>query len=257
MNSGNILTLATYSIWNGEEGMPNRYGHMLAELSKVDADILCLQEVKDSAMADEIGDRLGMDYSFNSRVGDEDGIAIFSTYPIVEEENWMVDAHAQYVQILCYEKTVGVVNVHLPWGSALERERSVVNLMKKLESKNYDYLFFMGDFNCGDNSDVIRMLLGECTLYGTEANPQFFDLAAGYARISGIPARDTLDFFNNPRYKKNSIEVSSRVDRIFLQNTFPNELPAVLMCDIFGTEVYEEIGLAASDHYGVYAKVGF
>jgi len=122
---------------------------------------------------------------------------------------------------------------------------------------NYDYLFFMGDFNCGDNSDVIRMLLGECTLYGTEANPQFFDLAAGYARISGIPARDTLDFFNNPRYKKNSIEVSSRADRIFLQNTFPNELPAVLMCDIFGTEVYEEIGLAASDHYGVYAKVGF
>ena len=26
-------------------------------------------------------------------------------------------------------------------------------------------------------------------------------------------------------------------------------------CDVFGTKIYSEIGMAASDHYGVYAKI--
>ncbi len=257
MEKGSIITLATYNIWNSNEGMPTRYAHILAEIREVNPDIICLQEIKDSAMAHDMEDRLGMDCFFTNRIGEDEGIAILSSLPILEEENWMVDAHAQYAEILYYDKTIAVVNVHFPWDSTLERERSIVNIMKKLESKNYDYLFFLGDFNCGNNSDVIRMMLGECTIYGTEANPPFFDLASGYEQLSGIPAKETLNYLNNPRFRLNTIEVNQRVDRIFVQNTYPKELPALLASDVFGTGVYQNTNLAASDHYGVFAKVGF
>ncbi len=82
---------------------------------------------------------------------------------------------------------IGVVNLHFPWDSVLKREKCIATIVTKLKDKKSDYLFVMVDFNCGDNSDVIRMLLGEC--------------------------------------------------------------------DVFGTKIYSEIGMAASDHYGVYAKI--
>ena len=85
----------------------------------------------------------------------------------------------------------------------------------------------------------------------------FFDLASGYEQLSGIPAKETLNYLNNPRFRLNTIEVNQRVDRIFVQNTYPKELPALLASDVFGTGVYQNTNLAASDHYGVFAKVGF
>lgn len=76
-----------------------------------------------------------------------------------------------------------------------------------------------------------------------------------YATRQGIRAKDTLDFCRNPRFQGNTIEVNQRYDRIFLKNTYPKEFPQLLESNIFGTKVYEQIGLAASDHYGVYAKL--
>ena len=126
------------------------------------------------------------------------------------------------------EKTVAVVNIHLPWDSVIEREKQIVNIVTNLDEKSADYIYMTGDFNCTDTSDVQRFLLGECTLNNCEAKPNWFDLAQAYAELSNTIAENTLDFRENPRFKKNTIEVNARFDRILLRNTYPKELPPLI-----------------------------
>lgn len=49
--------LATYNIWNSDVGMPVRFQCIIKELQKICADIVCLQEVKDKSLAQELADR--------------------------------------------------------------------------------------------------------------------------------------------------------------------------------------------------------
>ena len=44
-------------------------------------------------------------------------------------------------------------------------------------------------------------------------------------------------------------------DRILLQNTYPQQFPVLSRCNVFGTAIYEDIALAASDHYGVVVEM--
>lgn len=68
-------------------------------------------------------------------------------------------------------------------------------------------------------------------------------------------AENTLDFRKNPRFKGNTVETNSRFDRILLQNTYPQQFPVLSGCNVFGTAIYEDIALAASDHYGVVVEM--
>ncbi len=65
----------------------------------------------------------------------------------------------------------------------------------------------------------------------------------------------------NPRWSvveaKNTVEVNQRVDWIMLKNPYPAGLPQLKACSLFGTDISEETGLAASDHYGVAAELEF
>lgn len=250
-----MICLATYNIWNSDEGMPFRGDCILTEIRKVMPDILCLQEVKDKALAEKMADELGMNCHFVNYPAENEGICVLSKNPILEKDSWIKDANAQYIQIEFGSKRIGVVNLHLPWDSVLKRETCITAVMTRLKDKKSDYIFVLGDFNCGDNSEVIRMMLGDCSIQGVEANPHFYDLAAASAQLSNSHVKDTLNFRENPRFHANTIEVNQRFDRIFLRNPYPFEFPKLIECDIFGNKVYSEIGLAASDHYGVYAKI--
>lgn len=250
-----MICLATYNIWNSSEGMPFKGECILAEISKVMPDILCLQEVKDKVLSEKIANELNMCCYFVNYTAENEGICVLSKYPIIEKDSWIIDANAQYVRVEAENKSIGVVNLHLPWDSALNREKCIVTIVSRLKDKKSDYLFVLGDFNCGDNSDVIRMMLGDCSLRGIDANPHFYDLASVSAQLRDSRAKDTLNFRNNPRFHRNTIEVNQRFDRIFIRNTYPYEFPKLIDCDIFGTKIYTENGLAASDHYGVYSKI--
>lgn len=152
-------------------------------------------------------------------------------------------------------KKIAVVNIHLPWDSVLIREHQIIKIVNAVDKKTYDYVYMAGDFNCSDFSDVQRFLLGECTLNNCEALPCWFDLASAYAEITGKKAENTLDFRKNPRFKGNTVETNSRFDRILLQNTYPQQFPVLSGCNVFGTSIYEDIALAASDHYGVVVEM--
>ena len=250
-----MICLATYNIWNSSEGMPFRADCIISEIKKVMPDILCLQEVKDRTFSEKIAGELNLNCYFVNFPTENEGICILTKYPFIEMDSWMADANAQYAQLQAGDKTIGVVNLHFPWDSVLSRERCLVSLIEKLKSKKSDYLFVLGDFNCGEHSDVIRMMLGDCSIQGIEAKPCFYDLASAAAQLNGTNVKDTLNFRENPRFHSNTIEINQRFDRIFFRNPYPSEFPKLIECDIFGTRVYLENGLAASDHYGVYAKI--
>lgn len=159
-----MINLATYNIWNSEIGLPLRKQYLVDEIKKVSPDILCLQEVKNHSFAECIADKLGMDYFFSSYEGEEEGICIFSKGEIKEAVSWMCDGNAQYVSVEINHRKIGIVNLHLTWENALLREKFILEVLDNLQEKETDLVFLMGDFNCGDNSDVIRVLMGDCSL---------------------------------------------------------------------------------------------
>lgn len=213
------MKIATYNIWNSESGMPYRIKYIVNEIKLINADVICLQEVSSKKLAESIA------------------------------------ANAIYCSFFYNSQKIAVVNVHLPWDSVLSREHQIIKIVNAVDKKTYDYVYMAGDFNCSDFSDVQRFLLGECTLNNCEALPCWFDLASAYAEITDKKAENTLDFRKNPRFKENTIETNSRFDRILLQNTYPQQFPVLNRCNVFGTAIYEDIALAASDHYGVVVEM--
>lgn len=80
-------------------------------------------------------------------------------------------------------------------------------------------------------------------------------LALSYAELKHTKAEATLNFRENPGFKYNTIEINSRYDRILLRNTYPQGFPILKNCTVFGQTVYNDINLAASDHYGVVVEM--
>ena len=210
------MKIATYNIWNSESGMPYRIKYIVNEIKLINADVICLQEVSSRKLAE--------------------GIAANADYPYLYFDN---------------SQKIAVVNVHLPWDSVLSREHQIIKIVNAVDKKTYEYVYMAGDFNCSDFSDVQRFLLGECTLNNCESLPCWFDLASAYAEITDKKAENTLDFWKNPRFKGNTVETNSRFDRIL----YPQPFPVLSRCNVFGTAIYEDIALAASDHYGVVVEM--
>lgn len=250
------MKIATYNIWNSENGMPYRSEYIVEEITKIKADVLCLQEVHDQKLAEIIADHAGYQYwYFDNYQNAEEGLCILSCIPFEECDSWLDFSNAIYCSFLQNGKRFSVVNVHLPWDSVAERERQIVNIVTAVDKKQYDYVYLAGDFNCSDSSDVQRFLLGECLLNNNEAIPRWYDLALSYAELSDTMAEYTLNFRENPRFKHNTIETNVRFDRILLRNTYPFDFPILSKCNIFGKTIYSDIGLSASDHYGVAVEI--
>lgn len=252
------MRIATYNIWNSQDGMPYRANHLAAEIEKVSADIICLQEVCNRKMAEDIS-KLN-DYNFcyfENYSGEDEGLAILSRSPVIRTVSLLGRANALIGLFEVCEKILCVVNLHLPWDSPIKRERQIIEINSCLEEEQFDYAIMAGDFNCTETSDVNRFLLGECLLDGKKSRYHWYDLALSYAeRIISKPDC-TLNFTKNPRFTNNTIEVNSRVDRIMLRNTYPMEFPKLENCHIFGQKVYDDTKLSASDHYGVLAEIVF
>ncbi len=252
------MKIATYNIWNSQEGMPYRKRHLIEEIDKINADIVCLQEVCDRKMAEDISK--SNDYNFcyfENYFSEDEGLAIISKSPFLKTVSLLSRANAIIGLFEVYEKRLCIVNIHLPWNSPINRERQIIDINSFLDEEQFDAVILAGDFNCSETSDVNRFLLGDCLLGGKEVKYNWYDLALSYAeRIMSKPDC-TLNFTKNPRFRNNTIEVSSRVDRIMLRNTYPLEFPKLKDCHIFGQKIYDETKLAASDHYGVLAEIDF
>ena len=250
------MKIATYNIWNSEDGMPYRGEYIITEIQKIEADVICLQEVHNRKMAEDIALKAGYQHCFfDNYQNDEEGLCILSRIPFEECDSWLTHTNAIYCSILCNDKKIAIINVHLPWEGVAERERQIVDIVTSIDKMQYDCVYMAGDFNCNDSSDVQKFLRGDCLLGNRESKACWFDLALSYAELTNGEAECTLNFRENPRFKNNTIETNARFDRILLRNTYPCDFPILNKCTVFGQTIYEDINLSASDHYGVVVEI--
>lgn len=247
------MRISTYNLWDSPAGIPVRHNHILETLQSVQADILCLQEVPDMDMLQTAAEGCGyLHICFHP----DAGTAILTKNPY--RTAWK-HPYASSVTIPWDGCTWQIVSVHLPWKSALEREKAIVQITRRTLEETAEYTILAGDFNCSDTSDVHRFLTGDCSLDGHDA--YYFDLALAHHVHTGKTPAATLDFRHNPRWGTyepvNTIEIPQRYDRIYLANPYPNPLPVLQDSGIFGTEIYPDTGLCPSDHYGMYADLQF
>ncbi len=250
------MRIATYNIWNSDKGMPQRAQSILAQIRTINADILCLQEVRDCSFYEHILQKSGYPFScFFHHAGEEEGLAVLSKYPITESK-YVSKSIVAVIDLDGY--FLSLANVHLSWDSALRREKEIVEIVKSISQIKSDFSFVAGDFNCSPNSSVHRYLLGQQSLLNEEANPYWYDLAEAYGDIRGIEPDITLDFRKNPRWNgNNTIEVNQRYDRILLRNPYPRDFPRSIYSGVFGKEINPDTKLTASDHWGVFCDLDF
>ena len=251
------MRIATYNIWNDERGGEARQRQIVHEIKAAKADVIGLQEV----VPRQYHERLEGIYpyaAFRAYAGEEEGLAILSRYPMLET-TWLQEREgcAAINAVLEAEgRCVAVTNLHLPWDSAMEKERQTVTVDRFAHAQEAEIRVLLGDFNGGLNSSVHRFLLGEQTLLGREANPYWYELSSTWAAVRGQALPPTLDFLTNPRWGgRNNTEIPMPTDRIYVM--LHEGMDDLRHVALFGTAVSPESGYAASDHYGVAAEIVF
>ena len=259
------MRLATYNVWNDKATIDRRLPQLVQEIKAANADVIGLQEVTQpiyDALAEKLDymyHRYAMYHGQDEGHGEAEGLAIFSKFPI--EDAFFLNTSAEYansdalhVLLRAGGLALSVTNLHLPWDSALAKERQIVAIDRYIKTRtDADERVLLGDFNCGLTSSVHNYLIGEQTLLGQESKPYWWDLASTYAAVQGIPNRPTLDFQRNPRWTDCTTETPLVYDRILI-SAGGEHLGNV---DLFGTAISPATGLSASDHYGLLADITF
>ena len=250
------MKIATFNIWNSERGMPYREQQIINEITKINSDIICLQEVTQKAFIKLENELSVYEHSYYHNFNNEyEGLAVFSKFPIILKN----DINCAVLVTFEYKDNIFLAaNVHLPWDSIIKKEKYILDIVKEIDKIECDYTFLMGDFNCSDNSSVHYFLTGEMSLHGSEAKPIFEDMAQVYSQLSNTIPENTLDLINNPRWKgKNTASQSERFDRIYLRDAFPKPFPALNSFCLFGKEIDKHSAYCSSDHYGVLTEILF
>lgn len=254
------MRIATYNVWNDDRGGRARREQLVHEIETVNADVIALQEVRPEQFRDDLAG-LYPHAVFRVYAGEDEGLAILSRHPI-HETTWLHElpehgcSAALNVLIDCGNRRVSVTNLHLPWDSALEKEKQIVAIDRFIHGQEADVHILLGDFNGSTNSSVHRFLTGEQTLLGCEARPYWYELSSAFAATHGQPLPPTLDFLHNPRWGgRNTTEIPIAADRVYVMlREGTDDLRRVWR---FGMDVSPESGLAASDHYGLAAEIRF
>jgi len=257
------MKIATYNVWYENIGI--RTTQLIDEINNIDVDVMGLQEVPPSFYEKLI---TNVKYPYHAFVSydEEMGLAFLSKYPIDKEFSLFESAEfdnsiAHNVIVDKNGTRLSITNVHLPWDSALAKEKQIVAIDRYIHAQKDEVHFFilLGDFNCTLSSSVHNYLLGNQTLLGCESKPYWNDLAGVHAALNGYDVISTLDFVNNPRWRgKNTNYVPDTCDRIYIMESFNwDNVFSLWNVNIFGKEVSPKTGFAPSDHYGLLAEVDF
>ncbi len=258
------LKVASYNIWNDDFGQEKRAVQILHEIHTIHVDIIGLQEVTEHFFQTYLSTDSDFPYSlFFKYKGENEGLAILSRYSF--EESFFLHTSVKYAEsnalniiVKVDNIKISLTNLHLPWDSVICQEKQIVAIDQyiHLQGTRADFFILLGDFNGNMNSSVNRFLLGDQTLCGKESNPYWNDLQSGYCIRKDIPLTATLDFVNNPRWQgKNTISVPMVADRIYIMESW-NDITLNNLI-IFGTEIFPNSNMCASDHYGIMAELQF
>lgn len=250
------MKIATFNIWDSDMGMPRRQQQIIDEVKAVNADIICLQKVKEEVYNELVSQATQHQYNYYHDLdGEYTGLAVFSKFPIIMKKNIKC---AAIITCEYAGNTYLIANVHLPWDSVMKKEQYIVDINKEIKKIDVDYAFLAGDFNSSGASSVHHYLTGQRTLLNTEAIPIWEDLGEVYSQRTKTKLEYTVDLINNPRWEGQNLPCSSeRFDRIYIKGAFLKVAPELKSFYLFGKEVDKNSGYCASDHYGVVAEVIF
>ena len=132
-------------------------------LKQSNADIICLQEVNESARAgfqvSSFKEELKMNSHFGANVVDlgfNYGLVTYSKYPIKGEEHIYLSSFREqrgmlHTVVKVDYRKLNIINIHLGLGNK-ERKKQINELQNYIKGLKKDYFVVLGDFNEGNLS---------------------------------------------------------------------------------------------------------
>lgn len=267
------LRMVSWNIWWRFGPWEARRPAIAATLARLDADIVCLQEVWDDGdvcFAAELAEGLGFHHVYGQRLdiaGVTFGNAVLSRWPITGSE--VLDlpappAHEEHrtclrADIAGPRGPLQVFTTHLNWrfDQSATRQDQVRAICAFIASSRPDGgrpypPILCGDFNADPDSDEIRMLNGRAAT--PEPKLVFHDaweVAGGASTSSAAGAT----WSNANPYAKLDLEPDRRIDYVFVGWPKAGGAGHPVVCRVEGIDPVD--GVVASDHLAVLAELRY
>ncbi len=266
-----VLSALTINIWNRQGPWAARKKRLRAEIARLDAEVVALQEVIEPggantagpSQAAELAQGLGYRYAFGPArpLGDGFGYgnALLSKYPISGHHTVALPGAEEdeprsvlVASVAHPQGALPVLVTHLSWRfeHGFVREQQVVAIAGLLDgiSRSEGMLpaLVMGDLNAQPDAAEIRFLLGLQSLQGRSCY-----LADCYGEVGAAPGY-TFDEQRNP-FAAAWHERPRRIDYVLVRGPDTRGFGKPMKAALAFTEVSDNI--APSDHFGVYAEI--
>jgi endonuclease/exonuclease/phosphatase family metal-dependent hydrolase len=251
------MRIATYNIWNNDTLFEERIDVICKAIKEVDADIVCLQEVRNEKgrnITEIIANRSNYSFFMFRDYPDcpDEGLAILSKFSFnhtvaIWDTNTEISNYCAIRARIDYEGIfIGITNVHLNWRSEKIR-KGQLNAVNNWIAREKDYEKY--EVMCGDFNDV------------PQSSVHNFIMDFGWKDVVELSSKKdesyyaTFDLVNNHYLKEDKrVKEKLRFDWIMV-NTFNNcEQFTVESVDIFGNN-QSEFKIMPSDHYGLYVDM--
>ncbi len=263
-----MTRILTLNIWQEQGPWERRLELIAHRVAALAPDIICLQEVRQVPLkipnqAETLARRFDFHWVYQTAQpwgGGDEGLAILSRYPIVEQDCQELPHDDQNSRRICLgaavqlpETTFWVFTTHLEYrmaaGATRERQVSAADRMVKGHQVPGIAAVLTGDFNSAPDSDEMRYLRGLTSLEGRRTYYQ-----DAYAQCNpGAPGHTWCK--DNPYTKPLQwLEMDRRLDYIYVTPMNSKGAGKIVSCSIVLFEPDASM-TRCSDHYGVMADV--
>ncbi len=267
------LRVLTWNLWHRFGPWEARRPAIAATLARLDADVICLQEVwadEQVGFAEELAAGLGFHPAYGSRL-EHDGVrfgnAVLSRWPITGSDVLALPSRPDTEELrTCVRADIDgprgalqVFSTHLNWrfdqsGVRQDQVRSIctfIDQSKPDAGRTYPPIL-CGDFNADPDSDEIRLLTGR-------SDPPVPKLVFHDAWEVAGEASESSDtgatWSNDNPYARLDLEPDRRIDYVFVGWPKVGGAGHVTRCTVEGLEPVD--GIVASDHLAVLAEMRY
>jgi endonuclease/exonuclease/phosphatase family metal-dependent hydrolase len=267
------LRVLTWNLWWRFGPWEARRPAIAATLARLDADVICLQEVWDdgtTCFAAELAEGLGYHHAYGARL-DIDGVAfgnaVLSRWPITDHEVLALPADPEVEELrTCVRADIDgprgplqVFSTHLNWrfdqsGTRQDQVRSICSFVEAARpegGRSYPPIL-CGDFNADPDSDEIRMLNGRAA---TPIPKLVFHDAWEVAGAPSASSDDGSTWSNRNPYAALDLEPDRRIDYVFVGWPKAGGAGHVTATTVEGLDPVD--GVVPSDHLAVVAELRY